>query len=81
MTGKTSSMTGKSIKILINNVPMTSENDLKAIAANKIKKVEYYEDPPIRYGDVGIYVELFYRMGRQHEEPEMELLYFPYRKQ
>lgn len=38
MTGKTSSMTGKSIKILINNVPMTSENDLKAIAANKIKR-------------------------------------------
>ena len=58
MTGKTSSMTGKSIKILINNVPMTSENDLKAIAANKIKKVEYYEDPPIRYGDVGILMNI-----------------------
>lgn len=54
MTGKTTSMVGKSIKILINNVPMTSENDLKAIAANKIKKVEYYEDPPAKYGDVNI---------------------------
>ena len=58
MTGKTSSMTGKSIKILINNVPMTSENDLKAIAANKIKRVEYYEDPPIRYGDVDILMNI-----------------------
>jgi len=58
MTGKTSSMTGKTIKILINNVPMTSENDLKAIAANKIKNVEYYEDPPARYGDVGILMNI-----------------------
>ncbi len=58
MTGKTSSMTGKTIKILINNVPMTSENDLKVIAANKIKKVEYYEDPPARYGDVGILMNI-----------------------
>ena len=54
MTGKTTSMVGKSIKILINNVPMTSENDLKAIAANKIKKVEYYENPPVKYGNVDI---------------------------
>ena len=27
-------------------------------AANKIKKVEYYEDPPIRYGDVGILMNI-----------------------
>ena len=52
MTGKTTSMTGKSVKILINDVPMTSENDLKSIPSNKIKKVEYYDDPPARYGDV-----------------------------
>ncbi len=61
MTGKTASMVGKTIKILINNVPMTSENDLKAIAANKIKKVEYYEDPPARYGDVGILMNIITR--------------------
>ena len=52
LTGKTSSMDGKSVKILINDVPMTSENDLKSIPSNKIKKVEYYDDPPARYGDV-----------------------------
>ena len=52
MTGKTASMAGKSVKILINDVPMTSENDLKSIPSNKIKKVEYYDDPPARYGDV-----------------------------
>ena len=52
MTGKTASMGGKSVKILINDVPMTSENDLKSIPSNKIKKVEYYDDPPVRYGDV-----------------------------
>ena len=52
MTGKTASMDGKSVKILINDVPMTSENDLKSIPSNKIKKVEYYDDPPARYGDV-----------------------------
>ena len=52
MTGKTASMGGKSVKILINDVPMTSENDLKSIPSNKIKKVEYYDDPPARYGDV-----------------------------
>ena len=52
LTGKTASMDGKSVKILINDVPMTSENDLKSIPSNKIKKVEYYDDPPARYGDV-----------------------------
>ncbi len=52
LTGNTSSMGGRSVKILINDVPMTSENDLKSIPSNKIKKVEYYDDPPARYGDV-----------------------------
>ena len=58
MSGKTASMTGKSVKILINNVPMTNENDLKAISPNKIKKVEYYDDPPARYGDAGIVMNI-----------------------
>ena len=58
MSGKTASMTGKSVKILINNVPMTSENDLKAIPSNKIKKVEFYDAPPARYRDAGILVNV-----------------------
>ena len=58
MSGKTASMTGKSIKILINNVPMTSENDLKLLPSNKIKKVEYYDDPPARYRDAGIVMNI-----------------------
>jgi hypothetical protein len=58
MSGKTASMTGKSVKILINNVPMTSENDLKTIPSNKIKKVEYYDNPPARYRDAGIVMNI-----------------------
>ncbi len=58
LTGKTKSIVGTSIKILINNVPMTSENDLRLIAADKIKKVEYYDVPPMKYGDVGILMNI-----------------------
>lgn len=48
-TGTIKSMENKNIKILINNVPMTSDNDLRSIAAGKIKKVEYYDVPPMKY--------------------------------
>lgn len=56
VTGKTRSIVNKKLKILINGVAMTSDNDLKSIPANKIKKVEYYDAPPVRYGDVDILV-------------------------
>ena len=57
-TGKTSSITNKKLKILINDVAMTSDNELKAIPANKIKKVEYYDVPPARYADADILVNV-----------------------
>ena len=58
VTGKTRSIVNKKMKILINDVAMTSDNDLKSIPANKIKKVEYYDAPPSRYGDVDILVKI-----------------------
>ena len=58
VTGKTRSIVNKKLKILINGVAMTSDSDLKAIPANKIKKVEYYDAPPVRYGDVDILVKI-----------------------
>ena len=58
VTGKTRSIVNKKLKILINGVAMTSDNDLKSIPANKIKKVEYYDAPPVRYGDVDILVKI-----------------------
>lgn len=58
VTGKTKSIVNKKLKVLINNVAMTSDNDLKSIAANKIKKVEYYDAPPSRYGDCDILVNI-----------------------
>ena len=58
VTGKTRSVVNKKMKILINDVAMTSDNDLKSIPANKIKKVEYYDAPPSRYGDVDILVKI-----------------------
>ena len=58
VTGKTRSIVNKKLKILVNGVAMTSDNDLKSIPANKIKKVEYYDAPPARYGDVDILVKI-----------------------
>lgn len=43
-----SSINGKSIMILINGIKATDE-DLKLIPADKLKNVEYYDVPPIRY--------------------------------
>ena len=51
-TGTLKSMTGKSMKILVNGVEAT-DNDLKSIPVDKIKNVEYYTIPPARYADVG----------------------------
>ena len=58
LTDKTRSIINKTMTILINGVAMTSNNDLKAIPADKIKKVEYYDVPPARYGDVDILVDI-----------------------
>jgi hypothetical protein len=51
LSGKLATLSGKSIKILINGVE-ASDNDLKTLPADKIKNVEYYNIPPARYNDV-----------------------------
>ncbi|MDY4628663.1 MAG: hypothetical protein SO440_07140 [Prevotella sp.] len=56
-TGTLKSMTGKSMKILVNGVEAT-DNDLKSIPVDKIKNVEYYTIPPARYADVGTLVNI-----------------------
>ena len=55
---KVRSIVNKKMKILINDVAMTSDNELKSIPAEKIKKVEYYDAPPARYGDADILVNI-----------------------
>lgn len=42
---------GGNVKILINGVNAT-DNDLKALPADKILRVEYYDIPPVRYSAV-----------------------------
>lgn len=48
ITNSLSTVNGKSVMILINGVQST-DTDLKLIPADKIKKVDYYDVPPIRY--------------------------------
>ena len=57
LTGKLGTMTGKSLKILVNGVEAT-DNDLKSIPVEKIKNVEYYTVPPARYADVGTLINI-----------------------
>ena len=57
LTGKLNTMTGKSLKILVNGVEAT-DNDLKSIPVDKIKNVEYYTIPPARYADVGTLINI-----------------------
>lgn len=45
-----SAVNGKSVLILINGIQST-DTDLKLLPANKIKSVEYYDVPPVRYMD------------------------------
>ena len=59
VTGKTRSIVNKKMKILINDVAMTSDNELKSIPAEKIKNVEYYDVPPARYSDADILVKIY----------------------
>lgn len=47
-TNSLSTINGKSILILINGIKAT-DDDLKLIPANKIKNVEIYDVPPMRY--------------------------------
>ena len=56
-TGTLKSMTGKSLKILVNGIEAT-DNDLKSIPVDKIKNVEYYTIPPARYADVGTLINI-----------------------
>ncbi len=49
-TNSLSTINGKSILILINGIRAT-DDDLKLIPANKIKNVEIYDVPPMRYID------------------------------
>lgn len=63
MTGKTSSMTGKSIKILINNVPMTSE---LALQPDEVTKVEFINVPGLKYGDSNLDAVINYQVRRRY---------------
>ena len=57
LSGTLKTMTGKSLKILVNGVEAT-DNDLKSIPVDKIKNVEYYTVPPARYADVGTLINI-----------------------
>ena len=57
LSGKLNTMTGKSLKILVNGVEAT-DNDLKSIPVDKIKNVEYFTIPPARYADVGTLINI-----------------------
>ena len=48
ISNSVAAINGKSVMILINGVQSTND-DLKLIPANKIKKVDYYDVPPMRY--------------------------------
>jgi len=56
-SGKLSNMMGKEMKILLNGAE-TTDNELKNIPADKVKKVEYYTVPPARYANVGLLVNV-----------------------
>jgi len=57
ISGKITTMNGKSLKILVNGVEAT-DNDLKTIPVDKIKNVEYYTIPPARYANVGTLINV-----------------------
>lgn len=56
-SGTLKTMTGKSLKILVNGVEAT-DNDLKTIPVDKIKNVEYYTIPPARYVHAGTLINI-----------------------
>lgn len=56
-SGKVNNMMGKSMKILLNGIEV-KDNDLKTIPADKIKNVEYYTEPPAKYGDIGLLINV-----------------------
>lgn len=59
-SGKLRNMMGKEMKILLNGVE-TSDNELKNIPTEKVKKVEYYTVPPARYASVGLLINVVTR--------------------
>lgn len=48
-----STMDGKAVKILINGIN-SDETDLSVISTNDISRIEYYENPPIRFASAGL---------------------------
>ncbi len=52
-TQKLNNMMGKRMKILLNGIE-AKDNDLKMVPSNKIRRVEYYNDPPARWSDVDL---------------------------
>ncbi|MDD4822700.1 MAG: TonB-dependent receptor [Bacteroidales bacterium] len=48
---------GKPVLILINGI-RSNDSELKLIPANKVKRVEYYDIPPIRYGVSGSVINI-----------------------
>lgn len=48
-SGKLERMNGGAVKVLLNGANATS-NELKSIPPSKIRRVDYYEIPPVRFG-------------------------------
>ncbi len=56
-TQKVTNLMGKTMKILLNGVEAT-DNDLKMVPPGKVRRVDYYTDPPARWADVGLVVNV-----------------------
>jgi hypothetical protein len=57
ISGAVQSLSGKSVKILINGIEAT-DNDLKELEGKQIRNVDYYVVPPARYHDVGTLINI-----------------------
>lgn len=60
LSGSVQSLSGKSVKILINGIE-ASDNDLKSLEGKQIRNVDYYLVPPARYHDVGTLINIHTR--------------------
>ena len=60
LSGKIATLSGKSLKILINGIE-ANDNDLKALRPKDIRNVDYYVVPPARYTDAGTVLDIHTR--------------------
>lgn len=57
MSNTLASSDGKPVLILINGI-RSNDSELKLVPANKVKRVDYYDIPPIRYGVSGSVINI-----------------------